>query len=61
MAKLILIPTPIGNLEDITLRAISLLKSADLILAEDTRKTKILLSKYQISKKILSHHKLTSL
>ncbi len=57
MAKLILIPTPIGNLEDITLRAISLLKSADLILAEDTRKTKILLSKYQISKKILSHHK----
>jgi len=57
MAKLILIPTPIGNLEDITLRAISLLKSADLILAEDTRKTKILLSKYQINKKILSHHK----
>jgi len=57
MASLIIIPTPIGNLEDITLRAISSLKSADLILAEDTRKTKILLSKYQINKKILSHHK----
>ena len=57
MASLIIIPTPIGNLEDITLRAISSLKSADLILAEDTRKTKILLTKYQINKKILSHHK----
>jgi 16S rRNA (cytidine1402-2'-O)-methyltransferase len=57
MAKLVLIPTPIGNLEDITLRAISMLKSADLVLAEDTRKTRILLEKYHISKKILSHHK----
>jgi len=57
MGRLIIVPTPIGNLEDITYRAIKVLRDADLILAEDTRKTNILLSKYQIRKRVLSHHK----
>ena len=57
MAKLILVPTPIGNLKDITLRAILALSEANLILAEDSRKTGILLKHLNISKKILSHHK----
>ena len=48
--------TPIGNLEDITLRAISVLRSADFILAEDTRITRVLLDKYNIPTKIISYH-----
>ncbi len=55
--KLILVPTPIGNLEDITLRAISVLKQADVILAEDTRVSSKLLKHLEIEKKLLPHHK----
>jgi 16S rRNA (cytidine1402-2'-O)-methyltransferase len=56
MGKLILVPTPIGNLADITLRAIDALRSADMILAEDTRKTGILLKHYSINNKLQSYH-----
>ena len=56
MGKLIIVPTPIGNLEDITLRAIRHLKECDLIYAEDTRVTKRLLSHLNIEKKIFSFH-----
>lgn len=55
--KLILVPTPIGNLQDITLRAITVLKEADMILAEDTRVSSKLLKHLEISKKLMAHHK----
>jgi 16S rRNA (cytidine1402-2'-O)-methyltransferase len=53
---LFIVPTPIGNLEDITIRAIETLKESDLILAEDTRHAKKLLSHYKISSKLYSYH-----
>lgn len=57
MGKLYLVPTPVGNLGDITLRALELLKSADLVLAEDTRTTGMLLKHYDIKARMQSHHK----
>ncbi|MCD8193858.1 MAG: 16S rRNA (cytidine(1402)-2'-O)-methyltransferase [Tannerellaceae bacterium] len=57
MAKLIVVPTPVGNLEDITFRAIRLLKEVDLILAEDTRTTGFLLKHFGVQNKMQSHHK----
>ncbi len=57
MSKLFLVPTPIGNLEDMTFRAVSILKSSDVILAEDTRHTKKLLDHYAIENRLQSYHK----
>lgn len=55
--KLILVPTPVGNLADITLRALEVLKNADILLAEDTRISSRLLKHYNIDKKLTPHHK----
>lgn len=57
MAKLYIVPTPIGNLDDITLRAIRVLQEVDFILAEDTRTSSVLLRHLGIEKRLLSHHK----
>jgi 16S rRNA (cytidine1402-2'-O)-methyltransferase len=57
MGTLFIVATPIGNLEDITFRAVRILSEADLIAAEDTRKTKILLSRYNINTPLTSYHK----
>jgi 16S rRNA (cytidine1402-2'-O)-methyltransferase len=57
MAKLYVVPTPVGNLEDITFRAINTLKTCDLVVAEDTRTTSHLFKHYGISTPMQSHHK----
>ncbi len=57
MSKLILVPTPVGNMEDITLRALKVLKEVSFILAEDTRKSGNLLRHYEIDTPMISHHK----
>lgn len=57
MAKLYVVPTPIGNLDDITLRAVKVLSEVDFILAEDTRTSSVLLKRLGLEKKMYSHHK----
>lgn len=57
MGKLYIVPTPIGNLEDMTLRAVRILKEADTVLAEDTRTSSKLLHHFEIATKLQSHHK----
>lgn len=54
---LYIVPTPVGNMEDMTFRAIRILREADVILAEDTRTSSILLHHYEIKNQLLSHHK----
>jgi len=57
MAKLYIVPTPVGNLDDITLRAVNVLRSVDFVLAEDTRTTSFLFKHLGIEQKLRSHHK----
>lgn len=57
MSRLYIVPTPIGNLKDITIRTIEVLKDVDLVLAEDTRKSGMLLKHHSIDTPLLSHHK----
>ncbi len=57
MGRLYVVPTPVGNMEDMTFRAVRILKEADLILAEDTRTSGVLLKHYEIKNAMQSHHK----
>jgi 16S rRNA (cytidine1402-2'-O)-methyltransferase len=54
--RLVVCPTPIGNLEDITLRVLSALRSADVVACEDTRRTRVLLDRYGVSASLVSYH-----
>ena len=56
-SKLYVVPTPVGNMEDMTFRAVRVLKEADLILAEDTRTSGVLMQHYDIHGTLMSHHK----
>ena len=55
-ARLVVCPTPIGNLEDITLRVLAALREADVVACEDTRRTRVLLDRYGVSAKLVSYH-----
>ena len=57
MGRLYIVPTPVGNMEDMTFRAVRILKEVDLVLAEDTRTSGILLKHYDIKNNLMSHHK----
>ena len=57
MGTLYIVPTPVGNMEDMTMRAVRTLKEADLVLAEDTRTSGILLKHFEIQNRLMSHHK----
>lgn len=57
MGILYLIPTPVGNMEDMTLRAVKILREADIVLAEDTRTSGVLLKHFDIQNRLMSHHK----
>ncbi|MCF0168104.1 MAG: rRNA small subunit methyltransferase 1, partial [Bacteroidales bacterium] len=57
MSKLYIVPTPVGNLDDMTFRAVDVLRKVDLILAEDTRTSSVLLKKFDIQTHAQSHHK----
>jgi 16S rRNA (cytidine1402-2'-O)-methyltransferase len=57
MGILYVVPTPVGNMEDMTLRAIRILKESDLVLAEDTRTSSVLLKHFDIHNSLMSHHK----
>ena len=57
VGKLFVVPTPVGNMEDMTFRAVRVLKEADFILAEDTRTSGVLLQHFDIRGELLSHHK----
>jgi 16S rRNA (cytidine1402-2'-O)-methyltransferase len=56
VGRLVVCPTPIGNLEDITLRALSALREADVVACEDTRRTRVLLDRYGVSSRLVSYH-----
>ncbi len=57
MGTLYIVPTPVGNMEDMTMRAIRVLKEADLVLAEDTRTSSVLLKHFDIKNRLVAHHK----
>ena len=57
MGTLYIVPTPVGNMEDMTMRAIRVLKEADLVLAEDTRTSSVLLKHFDIRNRLMAHHK----
>ena len=57
MGILYIVPTPVGNMEDMTMRAIRVLKEADMVLAEDTRTSSVLLKHFDIKNRLVAHHK----